>query len=185
MPFGRFAGDSGSRGFQDAYLHRRHRNNGQPCECQPDRGRPSPSACWSRGPRRAANGGYADAIAPGEFVQRSALGAASGGLLLLRRTERVRGSAHLLPLRLGAASAFGGARADKIALYVRQSAQDGNHQSPGAGAAIDEIVVLPVRHGAKSCLVNMQRAVAKPALEDGGWASGVRLLDATAELRAS
>jgi hypothetical protein len=42
----------------------------------------------------------------------------------------------MLPLRLGAASAFGGARADKIALYVRQSAQDGNHQSPGAGAGV-------------------------------------------------
>jgi hypothetical protein len=34
---------------------------------------------------RAANGGYADVVAAGEFVERSALRAPSGGLFLLRR----------------------------------------------------------------------------------------------------
>jgi hypothetical protein len=43
------------------------------------------------------------------------------------------GSAHLLPLGLGA-SALGGAGADKIALDIGQSAEYGKHQAPGAGA---------------------------------------------------
>jgi hypothetical protein len=47
-----------------------------------------------------------------------------------------RGPPHLLSLGLGAASALGGAGADKIALHVRQSAENGNHQAPGAGAGI-------------------------------------------------
>jgi len=55
--------------------------------------------CASCGSRRAANGGYADTVAPGQFVQRRALRAACGGLFLLCR------SAQRLPLGLGAASA--------------------------------------------------------------------------------
>jgi len=43
--------------------------------------------CASCGSRRAANGGYADVVAPGKFVQRSTLRAVCGGLLLLGRTE--------------------------------------------------------------------------------------------------
>jgi hypothetical protein len=37
---------------------------------------------------------------------------------------------------LGAAPAFGGAGADKIALHVRQAAEYGKHQAPGAGAGV-------------------------------------------------
>jgi choline dehydrogenase-like flavoprotein len=43
------------------------------------------------------NGGYADVVAAGEFVERSAPRAASGGLFLLRRSG-APGSAHPLPL---------------------------------------------------------------------------------------
>jgi hypothetical protein len=50
-------------------------------------------------------------VAAGEFVERSALCATSGGLCLLCRSE-CRGSAHLLSLGLGAAPALGGAGAD-------------------------------------------------------------------------
>jgi hypothetical protein len=42
----------------------------------------------------------------------------------------------MLPSGLGAASAFGGASADKIALHVRQPAENGNHQSSCAGAGV-------------------------------------------------
>ena len=46
------------------------------------------SLLWeSCGPRRAAHGGYAAVVAVGQFLQRSALRAASGGLFLLRRCE--------------------------------------------------------------------------------------------------
>jgi hypothetical protein len=75
----------------------------------------------SCGTRDAANGGYADVVAAREFVERSALRAASGGFFLLCRSE-CGGSAHLLPSGLGAASALGGAGADKIALHVGQAA---------------------------------------------------------------
>src|SRR5207253_2170692 len=60
------------------------------------------------------------------LLKRSTLRAASDGLYLLRRCVRGRGSAHLLSLGLGAAPAFSGAGADKIALHVRQSAQHGS-----------------------------------------------------------
>src|SRR3954464_13278820 len=42
----------------------------------------------------------------------------------------------MLSLGLGAAPAFSSAGADKIALNVRQPAENGNHQAPGAGAGI-------------------------------------------------
>jgi hypothetical protein len=48
-------------------------------------------AGWSCGSGGAANGGYANVLAAGQFLQRSALRAASGGLCLLyRRTRRPR-----------------------------------------------------------------------------------------------
>ncbi len=58
-----------------------------------------------------------------------------GGLFLLCRGE-CRGSAHLVPSRFGAAPAFGGTRADKVALHVRQAAENGQHQAASAGAGV-------------------------------------------------
>ena len=46
------------------------------------------------------------------------------------------GSAHMLPLGLGAAPALGGAGADKIALNIGQPAEYRQHQAPGAAAAV-------------------------------------------------
>ena len=43
----------------------------------------------------------------------------------------------MLPASLGAAPAFGGTDADQVVLHVRQAAEDGDHQSPGAGGGID------------------------------------------------
>ena len=45
-------------------------------------------------------------------------------------------TAHVLPLGLGAAPAFGGAGADKITLHIRQSAKYRQHQAPGGGAGV-------------------------------------------------
>jgi len=42
----------------------------------------------------------------------------------------------MLPALLRPAAAFGGAGADKIALHVREAAEYGNHQSPGASAGV-------------------------------------------------
>jgi hypothetical protein len=42
----------------------------------------------------------------------------------------------LLPLRRGAAPAFGGAGADKITFNVGQAAEYGQHQAPSAGAGV-------------------------------------------------
>ena len=42
----------------------------------------------------------------------------------------------MLSSGLGAAPAFGGAGADKIALHVRQPAENRQHQAPGAGAGV-------------------------------------------------
>ena len=65
----------------------------------------------SGGPRGAAHGGNAAVVAVGQFLQRSALRAPSGGLFLLRRGER-RGTAHALSMGLGSASPLGCAGAD-------------------------------------------------------------------------
>lgn len=43
------------------------------------------------------------------------------------------GSPHLLSAVFGAACPLGAKSADKVALDVSQSAQHGNHKSPGAG----------------------------------------------------
>jgi len=72
---------------------------------------PAVAGCCSCGARGAANGGYADVVAAGEFVKCSAPRAAAGGLFLLCRSK-CRGAAHLLPLGLGAAPALGGTGAD-------------------------------------------------------------------------
>jgi len=66
------------------------------------------SLLWeSCGPRRAAHGGYAAVVAFGQFLQRSALRAPSGGLFLLGRCQG-RGPSHMLSSKLGAVPAFGG-----------------------------------------------------------------------------
>ena len=44
--------------------------------------------------------------------------------------------AHALPALRCPAAALGGAGTDKIALHVRQAAEYGNHQAPGAGAGV-------------------------------------------------
>src|SRR3954453_17568005 len=90
---------------------------------------PSDSAC------RAAHGGYAAVVAVGQFLQRSALRAPSGGLFLLCRGQR-RGAAHMLSSGFGTAPAFGGTGADKIPLHVRQPAENGKHQAPGASGGV-------------------------------------------------
>ena len=89
----------------------------------------------SCGSGRAPDGRYADVVAVCQFLQRRALRAASGGLFLLRRVER-RGPPHWPALGLGAAPAFGGAGADKVALNVCEAAQYRQHQTPGAGAGV-------------------------------------------------
>ena len=48
----------------------------------------------------------------------------------------VREGGHVLSLGLGAASAFGGTGADKIALHVGEAAENRQHQAPGAGAGV-------------------------------------------------
>jgi Pentapeptide repeats (8 copies) len=85
--------------------------------------------------RESRNRALADAIAAREFGKRSAFGPAATGLVLLCRRQ-FRGPAHMLPTLLRPAAAFSGAGADKIALHVRQSAENGNHQPPGAGAGV-------------------------------------------------
>ena len=42
----------------------------------------------------------------------------------------------MLSLGLGAAPAFGGAGADKVALYIGKPAENREHQAPGAGAGV-------------------------------------------------
>jgi hypothetical protein len=48
---------------------------------------------------------------------------------------REGGRPHVLSLGLGAAPAFGGAGADKIALHVGEASEYREHQAPGAAAA--------------------------------------------------
>ena len=84
----------------------------------------------------AAHGGNAAVVAVGQFVQRSALRAPSGGLFLFGRCFQGRGTPHGLSLSLGAATAFGGTGADKVALDIGQPAEYRQHQAPGAGAGV-------------------------------------------------
>lgn len=89
--------------------------------------------------RNAANGGYAHVVAAGKFVERRALRAASAGLGLLRRGE-CRGSAHLLPLGLGAAPALGGAGADQVALLIVSARE--YHHLPSTHASFNSMKVF-------------------------------------------
>jgi hypothetical protein len=54
----------------------------------------------------------------------------------LRWRQQGRGAAHGLSLGLGAAPAFGGTGADKVALNIGQPAEYRQHQAPGAGASV-------------------------------------------------
>src|SRR6516225_1643327 len=81
---------------------------------------------YSCGARSSAHGGNAAIVAVGQFLQRSTLRAASGGLFLLGRGQG-RGSPHRLSLVLGAASAFGGAGADQVALNIGKPAEYREH----------------------------------------------------------
>ena len=54
----------------------------------------------------------------------------------------------MLFLGLGAAPAFGGASADKAALYIGKPAEHRQHQAPGAGAGVGP----RFRQGPKLCL---------------------------------
>jgi hypothetical protein len=89
----------------------------------------------SYGPGGAAHRGDAAVVAIRQFLQRRARRPPSGGLFLLGRCEG-RGTAHSLSLGLGAAPAFGGAGADKVALNISQAAEYRQHQAPGAGAGV-------------------------------------------------
>jgi hypothetical protein len=68
----------------------------------------------------------------------------------------------MLSLGLGAAPAFGGAGADKIALYVGEASEDGEHQAPGAGAGVGP----PLGEGSEL------RLGVRDALEDGKQVEG-------------
>ena len=47
-----------------------------------------------------------------------------------------KGAPHVLSLGLGAASAFGGAGANKVAFHIGKPAEYRQHQAPGAGAGV-------------------------------------------------
>ena len=74
-------------------------------------------------------------VAAREFGESSTLRPPPSGLGLLRRRQ-LRRTAHTLPALLRPAAALGGAGADKIALHVGESSENGNHQAPGAGASV-------------------------------------------------
>ena len=84
---------------------------------------------------KARNSAFSDTVAAGQFGKGRALRSAVAGLGLLR-CRQFRGTAHMLAALLRPAAALGGASADKIALHVRQPAENGNHRSPGAGAGV-------------------------------------------------
>ena len=94
-----------------------------------DKGRPS--LCSSQSRNRA----LAHAIAAREFGKRSTLRPSPSGLGLLR-LRQFRFPAHALPALLRPAAALGGAGADKVALHVRQAAENSNDQAFGAGAGV-------------------------------------------------
>src|SRR3954467_13063147 len=71
----------------------------------------------------------------------SAFRSSAAGLSLLR-CRQFRETAHMLHALLRPAATLGGAGADKTALDVRQSAENGNYQLPGA--------VVGVGHGSAS-----------------------------------
>src|SRR5712671_5761161 len=85
--------------------------------------------------RQPGNRALAYVVAAGEFGKRCTLGPSLPGLDLLRVGE-FRGPAHALPALLGPAAALGGAGADKVTLHIGETAKDGDHQPPGAGASV-------------------------------------------------
>jgi hypothetical protein len=92
----------------------------------------------ARGPRGMANGGYADVVAVGEFVKRSALHAGLGSIFSLCRGVPTVGP--YAPTGLAAAPALGSAGVDRIALNT--SAR------PPNTASIERPVLVPVSaHG--------------------------------------
>jgi hypothetical protein len=70
-----------------------------------------------------------------EFRERGTFGPATAGLVLLRLCQ-FRFPAHALPALLRPAAALGGAGSDKVALHVRQAAENGQHQAASAGAGV-------------------------------------------------
>src|SRR5215472_18844934 len=80
----------------------------------------------------AARGGYAAVVAVRQFPQRSALCAPSGGLFPLPE----KGAAPSRSSGLGAVPAFGCPGADWIALNIGEASENGQHQTPRAGAGI-------------------------------------------------
>jgi len=90
----------------------------------------------SRCPRRGAgNSRDADVVALGQFLQGRTLRATVPRFGLLLRSKGWR-TAHVLPARFGSVSALRRAGTDQVALHVRQAAQNGNHQPPGAGFSV-------------------------------------------------
>jgi hypothetical protein len=75
-------------------------------------------------------------LAPGRRDGRAAtFGSSPVGLGLLFGRQ-FRRPAHSLPALLRQAAALGGAGTDKVTLHVREAAENGNHQAPGAGAGV-------------------------------------------------
>src|ERR1700751_5718147 len=86
-------------------------------------------------PSEAGNRGSTHVVAAGEFIERRALRAPSGGLFLLFRCQG-RMPAHVLSLGLGAAPALGCAGGDHITLHVGETSEYREHQAPGARAGV-------------------------------------------------
>jgi hypothetical protein len=78
------------------------------------------------------DGGHPDIVALGQFRHGRAFSPALAGFLLLLRGERQGGGPLALALPLPSAVRV----RIKVTLYVRQAAQDGQHEPPGAGAGI-------------------------------------------------
>src|SRR6516165_2989582 len=74
-------------------------------------------------------------VAARKLGEGCALRSAAAGFGLLCCCQ-FRRTAHVLAALFRPAAAFGGAGADKVALHVSEPAENGNHQSPGAGAGI-------------------------------------------------
>jgi hypothetical protein len=84
--------------------------------------------------RQPRNRTLPHSVAASQFGERSTFRAPLAGLLL--RLGQFGFAAHALPALLRPAAALGGAGSDKIALHVREAAENGNHQAPGAGAGV-------------------------------------------------
>ena len=78
---------------------------------------------------------HGDVVAFRQLLERRTFGTAAARLCLLHGIQLGR-SPHVLAACFGAAASFSRAGADQVPLYVGQSAKDGDHQPPRAGARV-------------------------------------------------